>query len=435
MHDSVNEHEGSPASLVSRAGLRVLRLFGLPDVPADIRPLILATAVQGLATSGFSAYVTIWAIQRLHAAAGAVGVALFIRAASGIGSGYLGGRLSDRRGRRPVILASWLAQAMCIAAFTLAGDHVLLGLALLVAFGPLGPPGAAASAALIADAVPAGERKAAFASMRVLRSMSTILGPPGAALLVAVGGWPAMFGGLAACSLGAVVAARLLIHDPPRRDVAAVGKQTTDRALWRDGTFLLFLSSVTLITLTLAATDRFLPVAAVSSYHLPVSAWGALIALNPVLIVLFQARATRYGDTLPPRVLVTVAATLTGGPFLLFLTNTSAEMIAAVVVLSTFGEIAWTPTAQSLAADLAPEAQRGAYLGAFDGSVSLAYAVGPMAALEIHATAGDSPVWWSGAGAAAVGAALAVTALRRTSVSPIGDGVAAAAEAAETAPG
>ncbi len=427
MYKNVNQPEGS---LATRLGLRVLRLFGLPDVPPDIRPLILATAVQGLATSGFSAYVTIWAIQRLHAAAGAVGVALFIRAASGIGSGYLGGRLSDRRGRRPVILASWLAQAVCIAAFTFAGGHVLPGLALIVAFGPLGPPGSAASSALIADAVPAGERKSAFASMRVLRSMSVILGPPGAALLVAVGGWPTMFAGLATVSLAAVVTARLLIHDPPRRDSAAAGKETADRTLWRDGTFLLFLSSITLITLTLAATDRFLPVAAVSSYHLPVSAWGALIALNPVLIVLFQARATRFGDRLPRQALVIVAATLTGGPFLLFLLNTSAAMIAAVVVLSTFGEIAWTPTAQALAADLAPAPQRGAYLGAFDGSVSLAYAVGPLAALEIHATASDAVVWWSGAGVAAVGAVLAVAALQQTSdPRSAGDPVAATVEA------
>jgi MFS family permease len=427
MYNRVNRHEGS---LAARAGLRVLRLLGLPDVPPDIRPLILATAVQGLATSGFSAYVTIWAIQRLHAAPGAVGVALFIRAASGIGSGYLGGRLSDRRGRRPVILASWLAQALCIAAFTFAGDHVLLGLALIVAFGPLGPPGSAASSALIADAVPVGGRKSAFASMRVLRSMSVILGPPGAALLVAVGGWPTMFAGLAAFSLAAVVTARLLIHDPPHRDTAAADKQAADHTLWRDGTFLLFLSSITLITLTLAATDRFLPVAAVSSYHLPVSAWGALIAVNPVLIVLFQARATRFGDRLPRQVLVIVAATLTGGPFLLFLLNTSAAMIAAVLVLSTFGEIAWTPTAQALAADLAPAPQRGAYLGAFDGSVSLAYAVGPLAALEIHASANDAVVWWSGAGVAAVGAVLAVAALQRTS-DPRGaeDPVAATAEA------
>ncbi|NUP48944.1 MAG: MFS transporter [Catenulispora sp.] len=392
-------------------GVGVLRLFGLTDVPAGIRPLITASALQGLATSGFSSYVAIWAVQRLHAAPGAVGVALFLRAGAGIGSGYLGGRFSDRRGRRPVILASWLAQALCIAAFTLAGRHVLLGLALIVAFGPLGPPGSAASSALIADAVPAAERGSAFAAMRVLRSMSVILGPPGAALLVAVGGWPTMFGGLAACSFAAVVVARVLIHDPPRRDGVADGHQEADRGLWRDGMFLLFLSSVTLITLTMAATDRFLPVAAVSSYHLPVSAWGALIALNPVLIVLFQARVTRLGDRLPRRLLVAVAAALTGGPFLLFLLDTSAAMIAAVVVLSTFGEIVWTPTAQALAAELAPPARRGAYLGAFDGSVSLAYAVGPMAALEIHGAVGDAPVWWSGAAAAAVGAVLAGVAL------------------------
>jgi MFS family permease len=120
-----------------------------------------------------------------------------------------------------------------------------------------------------------------------------------------------------------------------------------------------------------------------------------------------------------PRVVrLIAAAALTALPFLLFLIDTSVVTIVAVVVLSTFGEMLWLPTSQALAADAAPADERGAYLGAFDGATSVAFAVGPMLALEINGAAGDVPVWWTFAGIGVLGALAGVVALRAESRRP-----------------
>lgn len=385
-------------------------------LPAPVRMLIVGSTLQTLSTAGFSTYVGIWAIQQLHASVSALGVALFLRAFSGVLTGYLGGRLSDSRGRRPVLIASWLSQAVCIAGFVAVNDRVTLGLTLIVLFGPLGPPGRAAAAAYIADATLAEQRTTAYAAQRSAQALAQILGPACAALLIGGARWGLMFGVLAAASAVAVVVAAVLVptsaahHDKQEDDTTQHHGQSS---VWRDRPYLLMLAAATGITLTMAATDRFLPIAATSAYEVPAHLWGWLAALNPILVIALQTHLTRRLNHVSPSARIMAAGLLTGLPFLLLLPGRGVGVVATVVVLSTFAEIVWLPLAQALAADLAPPAMLGAYLGAFDGAVSLAFALGPTLALELSAAAGNATVWIVFAVLALLAAVGALAARRR----------------------
>jgi MFS family permease len=372
--------------------------------------VILTSLAQTVATSGFSTYVAIWALEGLKAPAAAIGVALFLRAFSGAITGPLGGRLSDTHGRRPVIAASWLAQAACIGSFALVGHNVVVGLVLIVLFGPLGPPGRAAAAAYIADVTSPAERTGVYSTLRSTQAVGQITGPAVAALLAGGPSWPIMFETLAAISLVAAVGTALL----PRQDItprAADAKRSARPASpWRDLPYTAFLTAVAAITLTMAATDRFLPLAAVSAYHVPTKAWGLIALLNPALVVTVQTRLTRRTESVRPTSRLAAAAALTGLPFLLLLPFRGLAVVALVMVAATFGEMLWLPLAQALAAQVAPEEQHGAYLGAFDGATSLAFALGPMLAIEVSAAAGDAAVWIIFAALAAVGMVIALRA-------------------------
>jgi len=389
------------------------RLLAGQGVPRAARVVILASMSQTIATSGFSTYVAIWALEGLRASAAAIGVALFLRAGSGVLTGPLGGRLSDKRGRRPVIVASWLAQAACIGSFALVGHNVAIGLALIVLFGPLGPPGRAAAAAYIADVTSPGERPIAYSKLRSTQAVGQITGPAVAALLAGGQTWPIMFETLAAISLVAACGAVLL----PRRRASAPKAATAKRSArpgspWRDLPYTAFLTAVAAITLTMAATDRFLPIAAVSAYHVPTHAWGLIAVLNPALVVTIQTRLTRRTESVRPSARLAAAAAFTGLPFLLLLPFSGVWVVVTVMVAATFGEMLWLPLAQTLAAQLAPPEQYGTYLGAFDGATSLAFALGPMLALEVSAAAGDATVWVIFAALAAVGTVIAIRAHR-----------------------
>lgn len=390
------------------------------DLPGPVRLLVAAAGLQSLAMSGFSTYVGIWAIQRLHASAAALGVALFLRAFSGVVTGYLGGRISDRRGRRPVIIASWLSQAVCIAAFVAVSDQVGVGLVLIVLFGPLGPPGRAAAAAYLADATDPATRPVAYSAQRSAQALAQIVGPALAAVLVAGARWGLMFGVLAAISAAAVVIAVAFVpFRAPRVAGAAddpVQPETgTPASVWHDSPYLLLLGAATGITLTVAATDRFLPIAATVDYGVPTHVWGWIAVLNPILVIAFQTGLTRRLDPVSDSLRIAVAGALAGLPFLLLVAAGGTAMVTVVVGLSTLAEMIWMPLAQSLAADLAPDDRRGAYLGAFDGAISMAFAVGPMLALELSAAAGTALVWIVFAVLAVAAAGGAIAARRRLS--------------------
>jgi hypothetical protein len=141
--------------------------------------------------------------------------------------------------------------------------------------------------------------------------------------------------------------------------------------------------------------------------------WGLLVILGPMLVVLSQTQVTKRLARTPRAARIVASATLTGGPFLLLLADSGLLSIAAVVVFSTVGEMVWVPTSQALTTELAPAGRTGAYLGAYGGAVSLAFAVGPLLALEVRAAAGDGTVWLVFAALSAVGGALGVRAVSR----------------------
>jgi hypothetical protein len=75
-----------------------------------------------------------------------------------------------------------------------------------------------------------------------------------------------------------------------------------------------------------------------------------------------------------------------GGSFLLLLLNASIWMFLVVMVIFVVGEMLWVPTSQAIAAELAPEDLRGAYMGAFNSTGSLGFALGRSSAALLDIT-------------------------------------------------
>jgi MFS family permease len=85
------------------------------------------------------------------------------------------------------------------------------------------------------------------------------------------------------------------------------------------------------------------------------------------------------------------------------------------MVVFVVGEMLWVPTSQAIAAELAPEDLRGAYMGAFNSTGSLGFALGPFIGLQLlditEPETSDGSAWYFFAGisvAAAIAGAVAV---------------------------
>jgi predicted MFS family arabinose efflux permease len=387
-------------------------LWGFEEIPG-LGPVFVVTFASAIAFSTFWSYVGVWAVRSLGAQPPQVGVMFLFSASTSAVSAWLGGHLSDRLGRKPLIMFGAIAQSAFILSLTLVGHDVPLGIAIVVLAGVVGAPGRSAVSAIVADVIPGHLTERAYSSLRLATNLGTITGPPAAAILLTLGGWPAFLAGVA--TMGAVVFlvafARLPSTSPTQRGEHG-GVVRSFLTIVLDGPPLLLLLSTLFGFMVYTAFDTVLPVVSVSSFHLAPAAWGLLVIINPLLTTLLQVRLTRWTERYSSALKLCVAMLLMGPPFLLLLLSSSIPLIVLIIVVFVFGEMLWLPTSQALAARMAPADRHGAYMGAFLSSTTLAWMIAPLLSLQLRAARGDPAMWVFFTLLALAGAAVGVAASR-----------------------
>jgi predicted MFS family arabinose efflux permease len=386
-------------------------IFGSDTDPA-LRPLLGINFAGSLAGSTVFSFVGIWAIKKLGADQSLLGLAYLVSALIGVGSGYLGGHLSDHVGRRPLILAGWVGQTAVVLGFLAAGSSAAAGLLVLCFAGLFFAMGNAAGQALVADLVPHERHESAYAAVRVASNLGITFGPPLGGLLLLLGSWNALFVGAAALSALSFVLAALFLpergayapEEPPSRGSFAV--------IARDRPFLLFLVSAAFAWVVYVAFETVLPISLVESHGYSNSTWGFLLIMNPVLVTFFQLRLTKRVTGVPAAAKLAFGLPLMGLPFLLLSVNDALPVVLLILFLFVVGEMLWVPTSQTAVAGLAPPDLRGAYMGAFGAMGAIGFALAPFIGLQVHKTFGDSAVWMLQATLSLVAAATGAAAIR-----------------------
>jgi MFS family permease len=384
---------------------RIVRLIWGDDVEPEIRPLLYVGLAGSLSASSMWTFMGIWAIDKLGAASSSLAVALLVGACLAATTGYVAGHLSDRIGRRPLILAGWAILSVYELLFVAVGERTTLGLVVLAGAGMAGSIGWAATQAFVADLVPRERHESAFASLRVANNLGVVAGPVLGGILLLVS-WTALFLGVSVLTAAVFgLAWRLL----PRRGAYAPEEKPergSFAVIRRDHVFALFLLSTALAYIVYVAYETVLPISLVDSHGLAPSTWGFLVILNPLMVTLFQLRLTRWTSGVSPLLKLATAIMLMGLPFLVLSVSAAVPVVLAVIFVFVIGEMLWVPTSQAVAAGLAPADLRGAYLGAFSSMGAVGFALAPFTGLLVRDAAGDTAMWGFFAAMSIVGGAV-----------------------------
>ena len=372
---------------------RLARLIALDDVPRPLVPLLVVDALGSIAFSTFFVYIAIWGKERLAASDTQLGIAFVLAAAASALAATIGGSLSDRIGRKPLVVLGWSVSGLAALAALAVGDRTLLGLAAFVVFSGMAAIGHGADTALIADLVPPEARERSFAAVRMTGNLGGVIGPAIGGLLLAVGGWNALFAAATLLGIAAtLLAARFLpsggAYTPERREHGAL------RVLLSDGRFAAFWTVSVLQYVIYAMYETLLPISLTQSHGFSAASWGLLAGINPLIVVLFQLRVTRWSSRSAGVAVRLAAATLLMGlPFLLLDVSSALPVVVLLIVVFVIGEMLWVPTGQAVAERMSPAPLRGAYLGAFTATGAVGMGLGPLGGLQVRERAGDSAVW------------------------------------------
>ena len=381
------------------------------DIDRRVLPIVAVSFTYAASFSTFWVYVGIYAVKGLHWPAGRVGLLFLASAPAAAVANYLSGRISDRTGRKPLIVGSFFASSANMILLTWLGGTTAVAFALIIVQGVIGAPAYSLDRVLVADFVEEDERREkAYATVRVASNLGSLAGPPLGALLVFVAGWKAFLLGIAL--LGAIGGLLALARLPSARPIAELREAGPLRTVLRDRPFSLLMLSTLLAFTDYCGFETVLPVLAVSVYGLAPSTWGLLVIISPALVVLGQLRLTRASARIPPAPRLAAATLLMGIPFLGLLASSHVAVIAAVVVVFVLGEMVWMPTSQAIAAQIAPPHARGAYFGALAAMTGPAWTLAPFIAFQLRDHSGVRSVWLFFAAIAVAGAAAGAAAVR-----------------------
>jgi predicted MFS family arabinose efflux permease len=391
--------------------LLVRRAFG-GEVDPRVWPVVAVTLAYNLSFSTFWVLLGVFAVRGLGWAPASVGLLFLASSPTAAVANLASGRLSDRFGRRRLIVASFLAASAIVAALVPARGHDPLPAVLVILLGMAGAPALTLGQVVVADVVSTeDEREEAYATVRLAGNLGALAGPPAAALVIATAGWSALLAAIAAVGLaGAAIAVWMLpeTHAAGERD----GAPDAFRRLAGNRPFLLLALSTLLGFTVYCGFETVLPVIAVSDYGVPAATWGLLLAISPAMVVLFQLRLTRAAGGVPEATRLAAAMALMGLPLLTLGAAASVPVIAAVIAVFVVGEMLWIPTSQAVAARLAPAPLRGTYFGVLSATTGPAWTLAPFVALQVESRAGPGLVWLTFAVVALAGAAAGVAAIR-----------------------
>jgi MFS family permease len=325
----------------------------------------------------FALYLT----EKFHIGMATVGILFAIFSLTGMAGSAIGGALTDRMGRKAVIVASLLLSSLSALGMGLAPTMSIF-IAVVVFVGTLSSIGHPAHEAVVADLLPQEKRAEGYGIIRVVFNIAVIIAPPIAGVLIA-NSYLTLFIVDAVIS---IIAAGIVLFGLPetKPQAQAHAKPESLRQtfagygrVFKDVPFLAFIGVSVMMTLVYMNMNSTMGVYLRDQHGLPEISYGALLSINAIMVVFLQFWVTRRIEKYKPMLIMAAGSLLYTLGFAMYgFVSTFALFVTAMVII-TIGEMVVSPIQQSLVAGFAPEAMRGRYMAVSSLTWSVAFTVGP----------------------------------------------------------
>ncbi len=348
----------------------------------------------------FSLYIT----QKFNVGMTQAGIVLGTFSAFGLIGTMIGGALTDKFGRKNLILFGLIFSALSTLSLGLVNEFAVL-IPLAVVIGLLSSIAGPAHQAMVADLLPEDKRQEGFGILRVVANMSWIIGPT-------IGGFVANRSYFMLFVLDAVISCIVAViffyYIPETKPETTEEPESMLKTfagygvVLRDYAYVAFLVVSMVMGIVYQQMYNTLSVYLRDNHGIEPQGYGFLLTVSAIIVILFQFKTTRVIKKYPTFIMMALGTFFYMIGFGMFGFVTVYWLFAAAIVVITIGEMVIMPTASALATNFAPEDMRGRYMAIFGLSWALPATIGPSAAGLILDNYNPNLLWYLGAGLCAL---------------------------------
>jgi MFS family permease len=362
--------------------------------------IVLARFIDGIGGTLLFPFFALYITQKFGVGMTQAGILLGMSSLFGLVGSMAGGALTDRFGRKQLILFGLVFSALSTLTFGLVNDITVL-YPIVIVVGLLSNIAHPAHDAMIADILPEAKRQEGFGILRVVGNFAWIIGPT-------VGGFVAninFFYLFVIDSVMSCIVAVIIFRSVPETRPQPYAHEESEsflktvagyRHVLRDAAFMAFMSASIIMLIVYQQMYGTLSVYLRDVHHIDPQGYGFLMTASAITVVIFQFWVSRLIKPHPPFLIMAFGTGFYVIGFTLFGVFTTYILFVLNIVIVTIGEMIVVPTSQALAANFAPEDMRGRYMAVYGLSWAIPSTIGPAAAGYILDNYNPNLVWYIG---------------------------------------
>lgn len=365
------------------------------EYPRQFWLLFWGMLLSTIGSSMIWPFLMVYASERLNLPLTQTASLVTINATASLVMTFAAGQITDRIGRKLVMVVSLFSNSAVYLFMSHAGTYTQFAI-LMVALGASNPLFRVGADAMMADLIPPEKRADGYSVLRMSNNAGIAIGPSVGGFLAAASQYLAFYIASAGLFIFSVL---ILVFAVETLQASAQKKKERwggyNRVL-KDWPFLSTTVNITFGLITASLIWVLLPVHATKVVGIPKQLYGFIPTTNALMVVLLQVLVTQWTKRHPPLRMMAlgmsfyafgVGSVVLGSGFWGFWVS---------MVIITIGELIIVPTGSTFVANLAPPDMRGRYMSIYSLTWSLSIGIGPVLGGFLSDNHGPSATWYGG---------------------------------------
>jgi MFS family permease len=371
----------------------------IAEYPSQFWLMVVGLFISSAGASMIWPFLMIYVSEKLVLSLSTVSTLITINAIMGLFSSFVAGAVSDKLGRKLVMIVSLAINGLGYLFMSQA--HSYLGFAILmVLMGASNPVYQVGSDAMLADMIIPEKRTNAFAIIRMINNAGIAIGPALGGFVATRSYTYAFLGaaiGMITYSLLLVFRARETLEKAYRSEKESWSENLGGYGrVFRDRPYVVFALLVGIGLIAPSMLWTLLSVYTKQNFGIPENLFGWLPTTNALMCVFVQFPVTQVSRRFRPLPVVGVG-------MLIYAVGVGSAALMnnfwgfwTSMVLMTFGELTLIPTVSKFIADLAPADMRGRYMSFYWFAWGIARGAAPLIGGFLNDNINPRSMWIGG---------------------------------------